>query len=273
MKPSTWSDIEAFRALARRYTLLTKAEELDLAQTIRKGGPEAHQARTRFVQGNLRLVVNLASKFRKSELPLPDLIQEGTIGLMKAVDKFDPDRGFKFSTMAVWWIRQAMTRASQQCETIQIPIFQQDIRNRVVKSEQFLTNLLGRSPTTPELADFAGITQADVLWVLSLPVTDVSLEEPINDESNLTVGDFVQDEGAKDPESTVMDADFYEKSAALLLNLPERERLILQMRYGDRFFSLDAIGDTFGLSKERIRQLLERMQRNLRAQAKEIGIE
>lgn len=265
-----WSELQVYMQQAKKYPLLSREEEVALARQIKKGGPGAAEARERFLNANLRLVVSMVGKFKYSPLGVQDLVQEGNIGLMRALTKFDPDRGFKFSTYASWWIRQAMTRASQQADAIRIPVHQVDARNQVRKVERYYDHHFDRDPTDEEVADATGLKPKAVQKTRNLPSVGASLDDPTGD-GDTTLASFIEDEDAADAELSVLVQDLREQSGKILDDLSERDRLIFMLRYGEDPLSLEEIGDTVGLTRERVRQILEKNRVALRARAHKLG--
>jgi len=265
-----WSELQVYMQQAKKYPLLTWAEEVALARLIKKGGPEGRAARERFINANLRLVVSIVGRYKHSPLSIPDLVQEGNIGLMRALTKFDPERGFKFSTYASWWIRQAMTRASQQADSIRIPVHQMDARNHVRLVVRDFDRQFDREPTDEEVMEVTGLSAAKVNQVRNLPSVGASLDDPMGDGKS-TLGAFVEDEAAVDAEMAVLIRDLRGRSHQLLEGLSSRDRKIFLLRYGEDALSLDEIGQEVGLTRERVRQILEKNKSVLRARALKLG--
>jgi RNA polymerase primary sigma factor len=238
-----------------RHTLLTAAEEVTLAKLIEKGD---EAATVRMVCSNLRLVVSIARRYRSTGIPLLDLIQEGNLGLLRAVEKFDWRKGFKFSTYATWWIRQAIQRGiADRGRTVRLPVHIHEQLVRLRRERRELEATLGREATPDELARAAGMPAARVLQLLGAGLAPISLETPVGDSGDSTIGDFVSD--AKDEHFTdVMRAVGRQELERALSTLPERERMILALRFGltgEEPMTLERIGERFGLTRERIRQL------------------
>ena len=263
-------DIAFYMAEARKHKVMTRDEEKALAHKVRAGGPESMEARNEFVRRNMRLVVTIARKYTSEDMPLPDLVQEGCIGLMRALDKFDPDKGFKFSTYASWWIHQAMTRASQQADAIRIPVHQVDARNRVRRVERYYDHHFDRDPTDEEIVEATGLKPKAVQQARNLPTVGASLDDPTGD-GDTTLAAFIEDEDAVDAELAVLVQDLREQSEKILDDLNERDRLIFTWRYGEEPMSLEEIGDKVGLTRERVRQILKTNKVSLRAKARKLG--
>lgn len=248
--------------------LLNAADEIEVARRIDMGGADAEIAKTTLLKSNLRLVVSIAKQYTYRGLPLADLIQEGNLGLMKAVEKFDYTKGFKFSTYASWWIRQSIIRAIEsQIRSIRIPIYKLEIVNQVHQAQKLLIQRLGRDPAVKEIAAHLEMQPEKVMELLNLTREPTSLDAEVSDESDSTISDFVANPDAELPSEAVEAAALRHEVGEVLSSLTPREEKVIRMRYGigePTQYSLEEIGSRFALTRERIRQIEIKALRKLR---------
>ena len=258
--------IDAYIVAARQFSMLTRDEESRLASRYRDKNDL--DAARQLIVSHLRLVVSIARGYLGYGLPHADLIQEGNIGLMKAVDKFEYQRGYKFSTYATWWIRQAITRSiSDQARTIRVPVHMIEQINKVVRESRQLMQRLGREPTDEEIADQLGWNVSRVKQVKNVAREPISLETPIGEEEDSLLGDFIEDKDVENPANQTAFTLLQEQLRSVLSTLPPREQEVLKMRFGlDDGYSLtlEEVGLYFNVTRERIRQIEAKALRRLR---------
>lgn len=251
--------------------LLTRDEEIQLATRIRAGDMKA---RTQMIKANLRLVVKIAHDYSHFGLPIQDLISEGNIGLMKAVERFDPHRGVKFSTYAAWWIKQSIKRAlANQSKTIRLPVHIVDKLSRIRKTSTRLADVLGREPSDQELSEEMGIPIHKITQLKTVSLRPSSLDAPIGDDDKAEFGEIVADESCMDPSEMLRDKSLRKEILDMLEELDERERAIIEARFGldgEKPLTLEMIGKKFNVTRERIRQVqniaLQKMRMMMRNQ-------
>jgi RNA polymerase primary sigma factor len=265
----TTDSLQLFLKDIGKVDLLTAAQEVELAKRIERGSQRAKQA---MVEANLRLVVSIAKKYSKRGLPFLDLIQEGTIGLVRAAEKFDHRKGFKFSTYATWWIRQAVARAlADKARTIRMPVHIVEKLNKIVRSERELRAELGREPTSLEIGIDVELSPDEVEQIRRSSQAPVSLEKPVGDEQESEFGHFLTDENQELPDEAAEVTLREEMLRKMLGTLPSRQRAVLELRYGlngEHPRTLDEVGRTFNVTRERIRQIQNQSLRKLETLAR-----
>ena len=257
--------VKAYLKEIGRVPLLTSEEEIELATRI---ADDDEQAKKRLAEANLRLVVSIAKRYVGRGMQFLDLIQEGNLGLLKAVDKFDYTKGFKFSTYATWWIRQAITRAiADQARTIRIPVHMVETINKVKKTITLLLHENGRDPTAEEVSEYLNMPVDKVREIMRVAQEPVSLETPIGEEEDSHLGDFIPDDDALAPEEAASMMLLKEQLDDVLSTLTPREKKVIQLRFGledGRQRTLEEVGEEFGVTRERIRQIEAKALRKLR---------
>src|SRR5450755_2740606 len=257
LKPEGTTDaLQLFLKDIAKVRLLTVEEEVDLAKRIERGDLDAKQ---KMVESNLRLVVSIAKNYRNQGLPFLDLIQEGTLGLVRAAEKFDYRRGYKFSTYATWWIRQATVRAlADKARTIRIPVHVVEKLNRIGRAERKLATELGREPTAEEIAEVTGVEPGEVESITRSARAPISLEKPVGDEEESEFGQLIADEHAESPYERAVEILRDDAVRDALENLSYRERRVLELRYGlggEQAHTLDEVGRRFNVTRGRVRQI------------------
>jgi RNA polymerase primary sigma factor len=266
--PESADLLDSYLSQMGAIKLLSQPQEVEVAKRIATTGPDAEVAKAELIRANLRLVVAIAKQYAWRGMPLPDMIQEGNLGLMKAVEKFDWKRGIKFSTYASWWIRQAIVRAIEsQIRTIRVPIYKLEVVNRVHQIQKAVFQMTGEEPTVQEIAEHLEMPIDEVQEVLDMVRDPISLDAQVGEDSEATVIDFVENHNAESPVARLEESTLRNCIDEVLCQLSPREEKVLRMRYGigeATHYSLEEIGARFALTRERIRQIEIKALRKLR---------
>lgn len=270
-EPSGFSD-DSYVTRLTRAGLLTHEEEVRLARKLRLGGLEGTRARATLVESNMRLVVSIAKAYRSSGIPLEDLVQEGAIGLMTATERFDPDRGFRFSTYATQWIRQAIGRAvDNKSKSIRIPAHVSESLRKIDRIRAELRRETGVDPSPETLSEHSGYPVRKIISLLNTTQDPISLDLPVGDEENTPLGALLTDRNATDPQNHLLDVEVRSTLEEILNDLDERERIVMRRRFGfdgDDGCVLSQIGEELSISRERVRQIEAQALRKLRLEAR-----
>jgi RNA polymerase primary sigma factor len=265
-------DLQSYLNRLTRCNLLTPDEEIRLANRIAAGGPSGTQAKARLVESNMRLVVSIAKAYRSSGIPFEDLIQEGAIGLMTAAERFDPKRGYRFSTYATQWIRQAIGRAvDNKAKSIRLPAHVSESLRKLDKARAEMRRELGEDPTLEQLAQRTGIATRKVVALLNTTQEPISLDMPVGDEENTSLGSLLYDKTSPDPQEELIDTEMRDEIHSILSVLDEREQHIMRKRFGfdgEETYVLQQIGEELNISRERVRQIEAQALRKLRSAAR-----
>lgn len=272
LSDSRGDDGQSYLTRLTRASLLTHEEEIHLAQKIGRGGLEGARAKHRLVESNMRLVVSIAKAYRASGIPIEDLVQEGSIGLMTAAERFDPDRGFRFSTYATQWIRQAIGRAvDNKAKSIRLPAHVSESLRKLERARAELRREYGEDPTYEQLAERTGISPRKIAALMNTTQEPISLDLPVGDEENTSLGALLTDRTAPDPQVRLLDVEVREEIAAILNLLDDRERTVMRRRFGfdgEEGCVLAQIGEELNISRERVRQIEAQALRKLRHEAR-----